>query len=283
VRALYAFHMSREPARAENPPNELPFPFNLRPLIAVWKWLYFEPGRYAGQDRGAYLVDALAHCGACHTPRNRLGAEKRREAFAGGEAEGWHAPALNAASPSPVPWTEEALRTYLANGIADQHALTAGPMAEVIQSLARAPEDDLRAIAAYVASLDPRTESERMKSAATGASRQTPVSTDSAVVRGALVYAGACADCHDRGRQAEGGALPLELATGLTMPTPSNLIRIVREGIVPQDGERGDWMPAYAGALTDEQLADLVTYLRSTTGRPPWEDVAAEVKRSARE
>ena len=75
----------------------------------------------------------------------------------------------------------------------------------------------------------------------------------------------------------------LELATGLTMPTPRNLIHIIREGIIPPDGESGGWMPGYAGALTDEQLTDLVTYLRSAAGRPPWPEVAAEVRRSSRE
>ena len=104
-----------------------------------------------------------------------------------------------------------------------------------------------------------------------------------AIARGARVYAGACADCHDRGRDAEGGALRLELATGLTMPTPANLIRIIRDGIVPPEGEKGGWMPAYAGALSDQQLAELVIYLRSTTGKAPWDDVAAEVRRSARQ
>lgn len=285
VKALYAFHMTREPVRAENRPNELSFPFNLRPLIALWKFFYFEPGRFQGapDDRGAYLVEGLAHCGACHTPRNRLGAERKRESFAGGDAEGWYAPALNRESASPVPWTEEALRTYLRRGMAESHALTAGPMAEVIRSLSRAPDEDIAAIARYVASLDTRSPAEKSASAAVGATRQESASDETPVARGARIYAGACADCHDRGREAEGGAMRLELATGLTVPTPRNLIYIIREGIVPPDGEPGAWMPAYAGALSDEQLADLVTYLRSTTGKPPWPDVLAEVQRSSRQ
>jgi mono/diheme cytochrome c family protein len=279
--------MTREPVRQENRRNTVPIP---RTFIGFWKSRYLQRGVYrpdAGHDaqwnRGAYLVQGLGHCGACHTPRNRAGAEKRDAAFSGGEAEGWHAPALNRDSPSPVPWTEEALREYLRRGIAEQHAVTAGPMAEVTRSLSRAPEEDIAAIARYVASLDTRSAGEKSASAAVGATRQEPASGESPVARGARIYAGACAECHDRGREAEGGALRLELATGLTMPTPRNLIHIIREGIVPPDGEAGAWMPGYAGALTDEQLADLVTYLRSTTGKPPWPDVAAEAQRSARE
>jgi mono/diheme cytochrome c family protein len=283
IKALYAFHMTREPVRAENRPNELWFPFNLRPLIGLWKAFYFEPGRFQGSDRGAYLAEGLAHCGACHTPRNRLGAERKGDAFAGGEAEGWHAPALNSASPSPLPWTEEALHIYLRRGIAEQHALTAGPMADVIGSLSRAPDQDVGAIARYIASLDTRTAEQKSASAAVGTTLPEAASGDTPIARGARIYAGACGECHDRGRQADGGAMRLEFATGLTMPTPRNLIHIIREGIIPPEGERGAWMPAYAGALTDEQITDLVTYLRSTTGKPPWPDVAAEVRRSSRE
>jgi mono/diheme cytochrome c family protein len=290
VKALYAFVMTREGVRAQTPANELTFPLNIRLSVAAWKLLFFRKGRFnpdpahdEAWNRGAYLADAVGHCGACHTPRNRLGAERKGDAFAGGEAEGWHAPALNSASPSPVPWTEEALHTYLRRGIAEQHALTAGPMADVIRSLSRAPEQDIGAIARYIASLDTRTAEQKSASAAVGKTLPETASGDTPVARGARIYAGACAECHDRGREAEGGAMRLELATGLTMPTPRNLIHIIREGIIPPDGESGGWMPGYAGALTDEQLTDLVTYLRSAAGRPPWPEVAAEVRRSSRE
>jgi mono/diheme cytochrome c family protein len=133
VRALYAFLMTRAPVRAEIPPNDISFPFNLRPLIAGWKLLFFEPGRFqtvAGQDpqwtRGAYLVDALAHCGACHTPRNILGAERRSKFLAGGEAEGWHAPALDRSSTAPVAWTQDQLFIYLRRGFVEPHGVAAG-------------------------------------------------------------------------------------------------------------------------------------------------------------
>src|SRR5687768_14305547 len=89
IRALYAFVMTRQPVRAETPPNELPFPFNVRSAIGVWKHLYFEPGRFrpdpaqsAEWNRGAYLAEGLGHCGACHTPRNLVGAEKKSQDFA---------------------------------------------------------------------------------------------------------------------------------------------------------------------------------------------------------
>ena len=289
--ALYAFVMTRDPVRAETPSDRIPVP---RAAVGVWNSMYLEPGAYrpdasksAQWNRGAYLVQGLAHCGACHTPRNTLGAERKAEAFSGGESEGWHAPALDAASPSPVPWTAESLYTYLRTGIARAHAQTAGPMADVVRNLGQASEEDVRAIAVYVALLDTRSEQQREaqgREALSGASARAATGSADARsdARGAAIYAGACEDCHDRGRDAEGGALPLPLATGLTMPTPRNLIRIIRDGIVPREGERARWMPGFGGALSDDQLADLVTYLRSLTGRPPWQDVAADVRNVVR-
>lgn len=294
VEAIYAFLMTRDPVRAETPPNELAFPINIRATVGVWKLLYFSKGAFqpspsesAQWNRGAYLVEGLGHCTACHTPRNFLGAEKKSLDFTGGEAEGWHAPALNASSPSPVPWTADALYTYLRTGTADAHALTAGPMAEVTHKLANVAESDVHAIATYVASLDARPPEQREKQSRDALAKaprkaEGPNGNQPGIANGAAVYAGACADCHDRGRSAEGGALPLPLATGLTMPTPRNLIRIIRDGIMPEENERGGWMPGFGGALTDGQLVDLVTYLRTLTSEPEWKDVPGDVRKIAR-
>jgi mono/diheme cytochrome c family protein len=283
IAALYAFVMTREPVRQENRRNSVPIP---RAAVGIWKSKYLERGRFqpdAGRsaewNRGAYLVEGLAHCGACHTPRNSLGAEKKDQAFAGGEVEGWHAPALNSASPSPVPWTVEALQAYLRHGIADQHAMSAGPMVEVVHGLSQVSEDAVRAIAAYTVSLDKRDvqERERLRAAALERARSA------VAVHGNPVYDGACADCHNRGRAQEGGALELPLGTALTVPTPRNLAYIIRDGIVPREGERGAWMPAYAGALTEEQLTELLNYLRALSGQPAWKDVAGDVRKIAKE
>jgi len=112
IGALYAYLMTREPVRAERTAHELKFPFNIRPLVRVWKVLYFRPEPFVASaahdaqwNRGAYLVEGLGHCGACHTPRNALGAQDKDRPLAGGESEGWRAPPISAASPSPVRWT----------------------------------------------------------------------------------------------------------------------------------------------------------------------------------
>lgn len=276
IRALYAYLMTREPVRAEARPHELRFPFNVRGLLGTWKALYFEPRRFqpdagksAQANRGAYLVEALAHCGACHTPRGALGAERKDRPFAGGEAEGWHAPALDASNPAPAPWTREQLFTYLRTGLDDLHAIAAGPMDPVVRNLARVREEEVRAIADYFAARMPQ-----------GSHRALEARPDLGGP-GSAIYAGACGSCHDRGRQASSGSgLRLELATAVTVPTAKNLVRITMEGIAPPAGAPGRSMPGFAHALTDAQLASLIHYSRARFGgAPPWADVEEEVRK----
>jgi mono/diheme cytochrome c family protein len=115
IAAMYAFLMTRAPVSQTTPPNhDLPFPLNMRVLLAGWNLLYLKPGPWqpdpahdATWNRGAYLTEAIGHCGACHTPHNALGAERNSEKLAGGQAENWYAPALQEASPAAEPWTEE--------------------------------------------------------------------------------------------------------------------------------------------------------------------------------
>ena len=132
----------------------------MRSLVAGWKLLYhdraaFKPdaSKSAELNRGAYLVEGLAHCGSCHTPRNALGAEDKARAYAGADVQGWTAPALGASSTAAVPWTAERLADYLGKGRSPLHGVASGPMAPVIANLATVPEADIKAIATYVAAL----------------------------------------------------------------------------------------------------------------------------------
>ncbi|HEY4352727.1 MAG TPA: cytochrome c, partial [Paraburkholderia sp.] len=104
---------------------------------------------------GRYLVDGVAHCAACHTPLNKLGAEKRDAPFAGGTLEGWDAPALTKLSQAPTPWTHAQLVAYLRTGFASEHGAAAGPMLPVTRHLANLPESDVNAMATYLMSLQP--------------------------------------------------------------------------------------------------------------------------------
>ena len=164
LQALYAYFMSLPAVRAETPPAELRFPFGVRPLMAGWNALFHDARPYmpvatqsAEWNRGAYLVNGLGHCGACHTPRNALGAERDGGSayLSGAMADGWEAPALTSLSQAAVPWTADELYRYLRRGHTQWHGIAGGPMAEVVRELAAVPDDDIRAMASYLASFTP--------------------------------------------------------------------------------------------------------------------------------
>ncbi|MFC5497398.1 c-type cytochrome [Caenimonas terrae] len=296
IAALYTFVMTRDPVRFVPPANKLVFPLQFRPLIAGWNLLYLDKGprppqasQSADWNRGAYLVDALAHCAACHSPRNQLGAERRDAAFDGGEAEGWHATALNVHSPSPVPWSAEALAAYLQTGLVADHAITAGPMQDVVHSLSHAPVEDVHAIAVYVQSLmgaptpqqQARESASRQRASQPSVALPTPAG-DAQLALGAGVFASSCASCHDLGRQlSSASGLRMPLAIALYLPDPRNLVHIVRDGIQPPPGQPGRWMPAFDGELSDDQIAALAAWLRQVAAaQPPWLDLAQAVQDS---
>src|SRR6202041_1104179 len=164
LQALYAYLMAQSPVRAEGPATRLAFPFNLRPLMAGWNALFHQAGAFeadatqsASWNRGAYLVEGLGHCGACHSPRNAFGAEKANAYLAGGFADGWEAPPLTLLSQAPIPWSEDELFSYLRSGESRFHGVAAGPMAPVVKELASLPDHDIRAMAVYLASFNENT------------------------------------------------------------------------------------------------------------------------------
>jgi nicotinate dehydrogenase subunit B len=116
LQALYAYLMAQVPVRADIPSNRLGFPFNLRPLLAGWNALFHQAGAFAPEpaqselwNRGAYLVEGLGHCSACHSPLNAFGTERQGAYLSGGHAEGWEAPPLTSLSHAPIPWDEDEL------------------------------------------------------------------------------------------------------------------------------------------------------------------------------
>jgi mono/diheme cytochrome c family protein len=291
-RALYAYLMTREAVHAAPRENELSFPLNQRVVVAGWKLLFLHRGTYrpdntksAEWNRGAYLVEGLAHCGACHTPRNALGAERASASFAGGDVDNWHAYALNAQSPSPVPWDAAALYAYLHRGWHPDHGTARGPMAEVVSNLSQVTPSDVRAIAIYMADVfgppppDRKREGEELlaqaKSASPGAAQ-----ADS---QGAAIYAAACATCHESGRPPPYGGINLGLSSAISGPNPRNLANLVLSGVRPVEGERSPIMPGFASSMNDAQIASLLNYLRSRFSRQPaWTDVEKAVENARR-
>jgi nicotinate dehydrogenase subunit B len=284
-----------QPAVAQRPPEtKLPFPYGVRPLLAGWNLAFHDPAafqpdpaRSAQWNRGAYLVNGIGHCGACHTPRNALGAERSGSAFlAGGEAEGWRAPALGARSTAPVPWTEQELFTYLRFGTSPQHGPAGGPMRAVVQGVSELAESDARAIAHYLAN-QPGTGSAPDEAAARAAVQGLQQRSEAVSARlqgpGARLYEGACAVCHEPGLgglQPE-AKLPLALNSNVHDDLPDNLIQVLLNGIEPAQGTLGGSMPAYAETFDDRQIEELAHYLRArfAPGRPAWKGVDADIAR----
>jgi nicotinate dehydrogenase subunit B len=287
LQALYAFLMAQTPVKAQTLQNGLAFPFNLRPLLAGWNALFHQgetfkpdPSKSELWNRGAYLVEGLGHCSACHSPRNALGAEKANAYLAGGLAEGWEAPALTSLSHAPIPWSEDELFAYLRTGESRFHGVAAGPMAPVVKELAALPERDIRAMAHYLASfnettLDQDARAQRLE-AETAATSVLPSSL------GARLYQGACAVCHEVGGLPLFGARPsLALNSNLHSRRPDNLIQVILHGIMRPASSNLGYMPAFKDAISDEQAAELVNYLRKqfAPDKPAWTEVSATIAR----
>jgi mono/diheme cytochrome c family protein len=288
--ALYAYLMTRQPVRAPTRRNEVSFPFNQRFLIAGWKLLFLHRGTWqadatqsAEWNRGGYLVEGLAHCGACHTPRNALGAEKKSAQFAGGEADNWYAYAINERSPAPVPWDADALFFYLRNGWHPDHGVARGPMAQVVSNLSSIPESDVRAIAVYVAGMFGTPSEERKRRGEQVLAQAQSASSPDQPNAGAAIYAAACAPCHESNRPPPYGGINLRLSTGISSPDPRNVANTVLSGIRPVQGERSPIMPGFAASMDDAQIAALLNYLRARfSNQPPWsgvEKIVADARR----
>jgi mono/diheme cytochrome c family protein len=287
IHALYSFLMSRPAVKNSIPANDLKFPFNYRPIVAGWKILFLreaslelDNSKSAEWNRGRYLVEGLGHCGACHTPRNALGAEKKNSAYAGGVAEGWNAPALNSESVAAHRWTADQLAEYLSTGWHKLHGAASGPMSDVAKNLGQASSGDVRAIAVYVASL-----SQQSRSA--GASLFSPrdnvvKNTPPEII---AIYTGACANCHnDRNDVGPSKAVSLGLSTAVRQPDPANAVRVILHGIHAYRDDGGPYMPSFEGILSDKQIASVAQYVRARyTDQPDWADVRQAVAKAKQE
>jgi mono/diheme cytochrome c family protein len=278
--------MTRQPVQAPARANQLAFPLDQRPVVAGWKLLFLHGGTYqpdstksAEWNRGAYLVEGLAHCGACHTPRNALGAERATAAFAGGDVENWHAYAINAQSPAPVPWTADAVFSYLRNGWQPDHGVARGPMAQVVSNLASVRDSDISAIATYMADVfGPPAPDRKRRGEEVLAQVKSPPAQGAMTDAGAAVYAAACATCHETSRQLPYGGVNLALSTAIAGPDPRNAANIVLSGVRPVEGERSPIMPGFAASMSDDQIAGLLNYLRARfSNQPAWAGVEKTV------
>jgi mono/diheme cytochrome c family protein len=268
VLAIRAFLDTVEPVRNEVVSNQMPFPFNIRIALAAWNALFFTAGRFepvAGKsdewNAGAYLVEGLTHCGACHTAKNLLGGDKTSHALQGGILEGWYAPNLTGDLRVGLgSWSVEDLVTYLRTGHNGTAAAT-GPMAEVVtKSTSRMAEADLKAIAVYL-----KDQPARPDDAA------KPIAADDRMMRaGQAIYVDNCAACHTSEGVGSGHLFPaLKGSASVQSADPTSLIRIVLQGAqsAATDGApTGPSMPALSWKLSDAQAAAVITYIRNGWG-----------------
>lgn len=285
--AIYAYLQSVPAVSAPRRGHELHFPYNVRLLLVGWRALFFRPGVYqaeAAQDaewnRGAYLVQGLGHCSACHEARNALGAVQSKDNPAGGLVLNWYAPVLTAPSEAGVQdWTAGEIAALLRTGVSPRGS-TLGPMAEVVyESLQHVSDGDIAAIARYLQLL-PATAAPK----AAGTVRVPPQAVAGMKQHGTEIYEQHCASCHgDDGVGRPPAAPPLKANRAVTMDSAVNPIRAVLFGGYPP-GTAGNprpyGMPPFGSTLSDAEVADVLTYIRGAWGNEARPISAAEVGRN---
>ena len=270
--ALFDYLRSLPPVNKANLQHRLRWPYSTQAALAVWRALYFRPGTFVEEpargrewNRGAYLVQGLGHCGACHTARNALGGVKDALDLSGGliPMQNWYAPSLASAGEAGVgDWPLADIQTLLATGTSPR-ATVQGPMAEVVLHSTQFLEpSDLRAMAVYLKSLPP--------TAADSNPLEVPRASGAVMERGAKLYEQHCAACHgDRGEGVRGAYPPLAGNRAITMPVTANLVQIVLHGGYPpatRGNPRPYGMPPFATTLPDADVAAVLSYVRSSWG-----------------
>ena len=269
--AMFAFLRSLAAVRQPNRQHGLRWPFNAQAALAVWRALYFTPGphvpdpaRSVQWNRGAYLVDGLGHCSACHTRRNALGASADMLDLSGGliPMQNWYAPALTSSAEAGVAdWPVEHVVQMLQTGIAPRGGVL-GPMAQVVMSSTQYwSEPDLRAMAVFLKAL-PQT----ARPPPTDAGAAMP----SVAERGARIYEHHCSQCHGDQGQGVSGAYPaLAGNRAVLMHESANLVQMVLNGgFAPATAgnPRPFGMPPYLLILSDADVAAVLTHLRTSWG-----------------
>jgi len=268
--AIYAYLLSVPPSGQRNRPHEVGFPYNTPLAMAVWRALFFTPGRFAPEpaqsaewNRGAYLVQGLAHCSACHSPRNALGASSAAQALGGGLMPGqnWYAPSLHSPHEAGLAdWPLEEVVQLLQTGLTSR-ASAMGPMGEVVgNSTQYLSPSDLRAMAVYLRAL-PQD----------GSPRPAPGAADAqAMARGSRIYTQQCAQCHGDQGEGKAGLFPaLAGNRGVLLESPANVVQLVLHGgfqAQTAGNPRPLGMPPFLHVLDDDEVAAVSTFVRNAWG-----------------
>jgi mono/diheme cytochrome c family protein len=273
--AIKAYLFSLPPVRVVVPANTLMFPFNQRWATAPWAALFnrdtrFEPdpARSPEWNRGAYLAEALAHCGECHTPRNLAFALDNRRKFASAVTAGWRAFNITSDKNTGVgAWSDDDLVAYLSTGHADGHGTASGPMGEVVDnSFSPMAAQDVRALVAYLRSVPAIASTDLPATLAppAPASHRDGGTKDP---RGKMVFEGACVSCH--GWTGESSISPFATLTGawaVNDPAATNVAQIVVFGTSRKTPADAVSMPAFGNAYSDAEIAAVVNYVTARFG-----------------
>ncbi len=279
VLAIRTYLSVLQPVRNPVVSNQLPFPFDIRASLIAWNAMFFTPGEFrptpqksSEWNRGAYLVESLGHCGACHTAKNLLGGDKTSAAYQGGVLQGWYSPNLSGDGRTGLGgWSVDDVVEYLKTGH-NRAAASSGPMMEVVSySTSHMEDGDLKAIAVYLKDLPGQDRT------------AAPAATDAATRAGQVIYVDNCSACHT----ASGAGIPrlfpaLAKAPSIQSDDPTSLIRVVLQGAqsVATDGApTGPAMPALGWKLSDEEVAAVVTYIRTAWGNAASTVAAGDVRR----
>jgi mono/diheme cytochrome c family protein len=268
VKAIRAYLATLPPVHNRVFSNQLPFPVNIRLNMHVWDALFFKQGEFKPEpnkppewNRGAFLVTGPGHCGACHTPKNLLGADKMSRQLQGGQIQGWFAPDI----------TNDRMHGLGAMSIDDivvllktghnQLATVTGPMAEEVEdSSSHFKDDDLKAIATYLKSLPGSNDSE------------TPLDpSDPRMAAGKAIYRDTCSACHGLDGNGVANLFPaLAKAPAVRSKNPTSAIRVVLRGarsVATPAEPTAPAMPSFQWQLKDDQIAAVVTYIRNSWGK----------------
>lgn len=264
--AMLAYLMSTPAVHYKPPPNELPFPFNIRFIVKGWNFLFLkteewrnDPSQSAQWNRGAYLVNGPGHCSGCHSPKNMFGADKPGQALQGSRIDNSVAPDLTGNERTGLGrWTTDEIAEYLGTG-RNVHAGAGGVMAEVVTySTALMRDDDRQAMAVYLKSLAPSPTAVAL-APSSGSMR-----------RGAAIYSDACTGCHLENGIGQSRVFPTLSHNAMLQQTDaSGLLTLILSGSrIGTSASRPSplTMPSFAWKLTDSEVADLSTYLRNSWG-----------------
>jgi mono/diheme cytochrome c family protein len=289
--AIKAYLFTLPRARDRPPAGALRFPYNQRWLMVFWNVLYNpnqrfrpDPTRSVEWNRGAYLTEALGHCGACHTPMNSLQGPKAGHALGGATLAGWRAYNITSDRDHGIgSWTQADLISYLSTGHAPGHGSASGPMAEAISySLGQLSKQDVSAIAGYLLTVKAVADGPTTRGTVAAHADHPP---DSSSLRelsvderaGAHIFAGACAGCH----QWDGTGLQSDYADllgsrSLQDPGATNLVQVILEGTRLQTPQGLVFMPSFAAGYSDSEIAAAANFIAHQLGASP-QLTAAEI------